>query len=996
MALAVERKVLQSGVTVLCANDRQASDCLLRLVVRVGSLDEVNECDRGVAHFIEHCGFRGTRTYENGALQRMVEAMGSRFGPDLNAKTGLTETIWMLNVPVNGDGPEQRDKVVSALHMMGEWAHSIRFSEDDVEAERKVILEEYRMKRGSSQRVKQIYWDKVMPRVGARMPIGTRESIMGITAAQLRAFYDAMYTPDRMCFVAVGNLTPLEGARGLFDTLETEDVFGRLLRTTQSIPRSVRQPCDLPKDGLIACAIEDSGLSSTSVTIEIFSHVPLQTGDCIEFLHHELKKRVFASVLEARLREVSRAGKWRSGGVSCRLAVSDQPIECTTVSAECHGSPSREQAAEYIYETVQLLLEEIARIQHFPPSVAEVDFAKQKWRQVFKRRLLPTVSRDEICAQTCEELVQHFILNERVPVLDPALEAELSLDLLEPEFKHQAGTLTANDLWEYSKSLFTNLVASENKAEQRPPTSTAVVLQGHQCGGIGETELLSLVKNQVQELQKAKLEPWTFHPPLENFEELRQALLPDDILTNTKPPGQWRHVSMSKTGAVTFCLSNGIKVCVKNTKEIHPHKISMQAFALGGSDRLSHIEDVAFSFLSSCVHGSGLGLLGGSELTKVESLHATSVRLQHHCHHRGLGGSCSSERLELLLQMIVAVLSSSERPLDPTVFARFMRIFADGLQDNSQSNSPEVQVAESVRDLFFGDNEPVLLPLTQEALGQVTLDMIQSLYHEAFLRDPTEFTFVFCGDIGDDVVSLGSLFEAYLGSMLQRGSSTSTRWPCLPRNLELACPSRDMIRVKNFNKSAEGSKDVEKEQQDQDQDQGHGGLGSSGTHAKAHVMLGHHVTGDMWDPMQEVETALQLRVACLVAQNALLEKLRHKEPVYVYTVGVENSRNSLGRFGMVFTSMSCDAAHAQHVANLAFAEYEKLREPIQVEALTTLTTQMTEWHRKSVTNNSHWLFWLLDAWKRCQVAGLTSGELETACAAVDASASQVTDEVGDF
>lgn len=124
------------------ASTSQLKRAHLRLVVRVGSLAE-NDDQTGAAHFIEHLGFRGTTKFDHGELISRVESFGSTFGPDLNARTSLCETVWQLDLPA--------ERLAEGLEVLHEWAFNIRINDEDVEAERKVILEEYRQKQTAGQ-----------------------------------------------------------------------------------------------------------------------------------------------------------------------------------------------------------------------------------------------------------------------------------------------------------------------------------------------------------------------------------------------------------------------------------------------------------------------------------------------------------------------------------------------------------------------------------------------------------------------------------------------------------------------------------------------------------------------------------------------------------------------------------------------------------------------------------------------------------------------------
>jgi hypothetical protein len=194
----------------------------------VGSLQE-EEHERGLAHFVEHMGFKGTRSFEQGDLVKFLESIGASFGADLNAHTSMEETVYKLAIPTEtlssrkklGTKTSGPSLLEQGLHIMSEWASGMRISEEDVSSEQAIIEEEWRSRQGVSQRLLERYWGKIFgegqsQRYATRMPIGLREVFMNCTAAQVRSFYHKWYRPELMSVVIVGDIpeSPMPGADG--------------------------------------------------------------------------------------------------------------------------------------------------------------------------------------------------------------------------------------------------------------------------------------------------------------------------------------------------------------------------------------------------------------------------------------------------------------------------------------------------------------------------------------------------------------------------------------------------------------------------------------------------------------------------------------------------------------------------------------------------------------------------------------------------------------
>src|SRR5262245_7585939 len=183
------------------ANKKPEKRAELRLVVKAGSVLEDDD-QQGLAHFVEHMAFNGTEHFPKNEIVTFIESLGMRFGADLNAYTSFDETVYMLQVPT--DKPEVMDK---ALLVLEDWAHNVSFDTTEIDKERGVVMEEWRLRRGAGARIQ----DKLFPvllkgsRYADRIPIGKTEVIQNFKPETLKKFYKDWYRPDLMAVVAVGD-----------------------------------------------------------------------------------------------------------------------------------------------------------------------------------------------------------------------------------------------------------------------------------------------------------------------------------------------------------------------------------------------------------------------------------------------------------------------------------------------------------------------------------------------------------------------------------------------------------------------------------------------------------------------------------------------------------------------------------------------------------------------------------------------------------------------
>ena len=186
------------------ANERPEKRAELRLVVNAGSVLEDGD-QLGLAHFLEHMAFNGTEHFEKQELIDYLQFIGMRFGADVNAYTSFDETVYMLTVPT-----DSTEIVETAFQILEDWAHGLAFDSLEVEKERGVVLEEWRLGQGAYSRIRDQQFPVLFQgsRYAERLPIGDPEVLETFDHATLKRFYSDWYRPDLMAVVAVGDFDP--------------------------------------------------------------------------------------------------------------------------------------------------------------------------------------------------------------------------------------------------------------------------------------------------------------------------------------------------------------------------------------------------------------------------------------------------------------------------------------------------------------------------------------------------------------------------------------------------------------------------------------------------------------------------------------------------------------------------------------------------------------------------------------------------------------------
>ncbi|MGL6169695.1 MAG: insulinase family protein [Fusobacteriaceae bacterium] len=198
---------MKNGLTYyILENKKPENRASLHLIYSIGSIQEEDN-QRGIAHFLEHMAFNGTKSYPKNDLIKYFQSIGLSFGRDLNAHTGFNETVYKLKIPINSSNQTTNSSLKTGFKVLKEWSSDISLEEKDVIDERNIILEEWRLTQGLTQRIsdarrKNIFGDS---KYSERFPIGTPESIKTTTNDELLNFYKKWYVPQNSAIIAVGD-----------------------------------------------------------------------------------------------------------------------------------------------------------------------------------------------------------------------------------------------------------------------------------------------------------------------------------------------------------------------------------------------------------------------------------------------------------------------------------------------------------------------------------------------------------------------------------------------------------------------------------------------------------------------------------------------------------------------------------------------------------------------------------------------------------------------
>ncbi len=692
----VKKGKLANGLTYyVLPHQKPEKRAQIWLAVNTGSVLEDDD-QRGLAHFVEHMGFNGTKRFPKQELVAFLEKSGVRFGADLNAYTSFDETVYKLQVPT--DKPEIVGRAVSVLR---DWADGVTFDPNEVEKERGVILEEWRLGRGASRRL----FDKQAPTVfhgskyAERLPIGLPEVIKGASRDKLVRFYQDWYRPDLMAVVAVGD----------FDAAEMEkrikDEFGSLPAPAKPRPRAA---VVLPPHAEPLVTIEtDPEMPTTAVSI--ISKLPHRPEASERDYRRSIGEQLYASMFNARLDEIRRdpAAPFLSASAGTSGFV-------RTADASRASAVVKEDGIERGFAA---LLEEVLRVERHGFTESELDRAKKRLLKSFERA---AIERDKTDASDfAAEIVRNFLEEEAMP----GREAELALA------KKLVPTFSLPEL---------NGLAKQLGSGSRVITVT------------GPTTIVKPTKASLLALEKdvsaRTIAAYTDEQPTEAL--LKDAPTPGKVTSEKSIP---------EIGVTEWTLSNGVRVIAKPT-DFNNDDVRMTAFSPGGTSLAKDADYIAAAeFADEVTNLGGLGPFDAVKLRKALSGKIAAVQPRISELDEGLTGSASAADVETLLQLAHLAFVAPRK--DEKAFASWRQRQTEEVKNRRLS--PDTLFRQEL-SVFSSQGHLRRQPTTPEILGKVDLDRSVAFYRDRF-ADAGDFTFVFVGNF--ELGAMKKLAETYLGSL---------------------------------------------------------------------------------------------------------------------------------------------------------------------------------------------------------------------------------------
>ena len=695
---------LSNGLTYYIQNNGKPEDKVeLRLALKAGSIVETED-QVGLAHFMEHMNFNGTTNFKKNELVDYLQSIGVEFGADLNAYTGFDQTVYILPIP--SDDPQKLDK---GFQILQDWAGNALLTDQDIDDERGVVIEEYRTRLGASTRMQSKYLDKIAykSKYADRLPIGTKENLENFDYESVRNFQKDWYRPNLMAVIAVGDLD--------VETLEKKikENFSGLKNPKNPKPRE--EYGSENHEGTFVAVEWDEEATGSQVQIYYKDKGEVKKTKTIQDYRGNMVKGLFTQMINNRLGEYS-----------------NKPSPPFIYGFSYHGgiigNKTAYQSVAQTNETGQLdalktLLEENERVKRYGFKTSELKRAKKDYIARLERAFKNKDKQES--NRIVGSYIQNFLQESPIPGI-------------EWSFKYAQSELPNIKLEEVN-GLIVDFLHDDNRL---------VILTGPKKEGltkVTEQEVIDL----LDKVKKSDIKDY-------EDEAVREDLMP------VKPKkGSISSVDVNNHGKInettTITLSNGAKIIYKKT-DFKNDEILFEAYSYGGTSLYS--DDVLKETASA---NRGLFEAGIDGLTKNDMKKLMSGKIARVSPFigglsEGFRGSASPKDLETMFQMIHLYFTKLDK--DPEAFASYIskqKAFLGNILSN-----PNISFSIALGK-FSNEGNPRYTGLpTAEDLDKANYDLAYEKYKERF-ANAGDFNFYFVGNV--DAEKIAEYAKTYIASL---------------------------------------------------------------------------------------------------------------------------------------------------------------------------------------------------------------------------------------
>ena len=693
---------LDNGLTYYIRRNTYPKDRVeFRLAVNAGSNQE-NDNQQGLAHFTEHMAFNGIEGFPSNSVVDHLRSKGVVFGADLNAYTSFDETVYMIPMPL--DDPNNIDL---GLKILRGWAAGLLYDNKEIDEERGVIIEEYRLGLGADDRMQKEYWPILMKdsRYADRMPIGKLDILQTFDYQVIKDFYKDWYRPDLQAVIVVGDINVAEVEAKI------KTMFGNI-PAKQNPRKKETYGVGANKEPLVAVCTDKEATGNMVQIIRKHKHTAMKTiGDFREQLCIDLYNAMF----DARYQEMTQNPK-------CPFIGASAGYSDFIGNTDAYGSMAIAKES-HISDALRVLMQEEYRVLKYGFLQTELNRAKDELLERYDKAA-KEVDKTE-SARFASQYINNFLRQDPIP--GAKRENTYAKKLIEGITLEEVNALAKN--WITEDNMVAIITAPEKEGVTVP----------------SKEEILSILKDK----SLANVQPYV--DTYKDQEILEKGTLKPGKITSVE--------KIEAVGAEKWTLSNGITVYLKKT-DYKNDEILFSASSKGGKS-LYGVKDLASAdFAAEIIDRGGIAGLDYNSLMKKMKGKDVGVSPEIGLLSETFSGSSSPKDLEFFFQYLNAFFTNPR--IDENAFELVMQETKEQLQ--MITAQPLYQYLGKLLEAAY-NNDPYMKQMfsyDDEYLSQANFNRSVQIYKERF-ANPADFNFFFVGNY--DEKEMKDFVELYLGSL---------------------------------------------------------------------------------------------------------------------------------------------------------------------------------------------------------------------------------------
>lgn len=705
----IRKGILPNGMTYYIRHNAQTKGVAdFYIAQKVGSILEEKR-QRGLAHFLEHMAFNGTKHFPGNTLQPGIvawcESVGIKFGANLNAYTSVDQTVYNISA-----APVTREGVIdSCLLILNDWSHELLLTDKEIDKERGVIEEEWRTRR--SGMAMQRLSEQAMPVIYAGtkysdcMPIGNIDIVRTFPYNDLRDYYRKWYRPDLQAIIVVGDINE--------DKIEEKikKLFAKI-----PLPQNPAHRIYYPignNEKIILYTATDKEQPTVNFTLYMKRDVtPKQERNTIQNYADDYKTNILRMAINDRLEEMSRTKN--APFISASVRSGNFFLASTKDAFELSGVLKEGK----VIEAIQLLVGEVERARANGITIDELKRGKAEMLSYAENDYNDRSNRRN--GEFVEQCVQNFL--EETPIIEPEKELEMVRKLDK--------TVTIDDVNALAKTIITNqnqvvTMFGPDKNTFKMPTNSSI-------------------ENAILKAQKQHYTPYK-----------TQNTLTERLITKLPKPGSIRSERTYKYGYTEFTLSNGLKVYVRPTN-FEPDEVNLKLFSLGGKNIYPDSEMPNLTYLMAGATIGGVGQYNDLTLEKMLAGKTATVTPFIDNDTRGMAGTSTVKDTKTLLELVYLYFTQPRK--DPQAFKNLMEQQQEFLT-NAHVN-PMLAYNDTLHKVAYATNR--MASMNKEQLKRVNYNRIMHIYKELF-ANAANFKLILTGNI--NINKLRPLLCQYIATL---------------------------------------------------------------------------------------------------------------------------------------------------------------------------------------------------------------------------------------